>query len=76
MFTMILVSMLVSIALSAAAYLLMPKPKTPKAASRDMEAPTAEAGRPIPVVFGNITVKSPNCLFYGDREIRVKKVEM
>lgn len=32
-----------------------------------MESPTAEAGRPIAVVFGEILVKSPNFLWYGDK---------
>ncbi|HLV16937.1 MAG TPA: hypothetical protein VKY70_05685 [Pseudomonas sp.] len=61
------ISLAVSVALSLIAYALMPRPKrtTPDMA-RDMEMPTSEAGRPIPVVFGEGTVKSPNCLWYGD----------
>lgn len=28
--------------------------------------PTAEAGRPIPVIFGTYVVKSSNIVWYGD----------
>lgn len=32
----------------------------------DIDAPTAEPGRPIPVVFGTCLVKSLNVVWYGD----------
>ncbi len=66
-FTMFLISLAVSIALAVVAYALMPKPKrsTPDMA-RDLEMPTAEAGRPVPVIFGEGTIKSPNALWHGD----------
>jgi hypothetical protein len=64
----LIIQLLVVLALQVIAYLLMPKPKKPKPpAVQDMEAPTAEAGRPIPVVFGTITVKGLNVLWYGDK---------
>lgn len=48
-------------------YLLMPKPPKPKPPeATDLEGPTAEAGRPIPVIFGHIHIQSPNFLWYGD----------
>lgn len=57
----------ITVALNVAAYLLTPKPKTPKpAAAQDLEAPTAEAGRPIPVVFGTKKVASANVLWFGE----------
>ncbi|AXY41592.1 hypothetical protein [Halomonas sp. JS92-SW72] len=61
-----LIAIVVAIVLAVVAYMLMPKAKTntPDMA-RDLETPTSEAGRPIPVVFGDITIKSPNCLWYG-----------
>lgn len=50
--------------------LLMPKPKTPKPDSaKDLENPTAEAGRPFPVVFGTITVKGLNVVWFGNKQI-------
>lgn len=47
-------------------YALTPKPPTPKPADiTDFDAPTAEEGRPIPVVFGTVKVKGANVLWYG-----------
>ena len=70
MFTFI-VQILVSIALSFLAYLLAPKPKQAKpAAATEMENPTADAGRPIPVVFGTVTIKGPNFLWYGEKTVK------
>ena len=62
--------LLIGIALQFLGYLLMPKPKQPKPPSLDdFKDPTAQAGRPIPVVFGSIRVKSANVLWYGNKEI-------
>lgn len=59
-----IVLLIVSYALSVA---LAPKPPTPDpAALEDFEVPTAEEGRPIPVVFGTVFVSSPNVVWYGD----------
>lgn len=70
MFTFI-VQILVSIALSFLAYLLAPKPKQAKPeAAAEMENPTADAGRPIPVVFGTVTIKGPNFLWYGEKTVK------
>lgn len=69
--------LLVGVALMVLAFLIMPKPKQEKPeASRDLENPTAEAGRPIPVVFGTIEVKGGNVIDYMDKgkedlEVRV-----
>jgi hypothetical protein len=68
----LLAAVAVSIAVSI---LLRPKIKTPKPeAAKDLENPTADAGRPIPVVFGTITVKGVNVLHYGDKKHRTYKV--
>lgn len=46
---------------------LRPKPPEPKPASlSDVDAPTAEEGRPIPVVFGSVLIKGANVVWYGD----------
>lgn len=59
----------IAAALQIAVFLLTPRPKKPTPPeARDFEAPTAEAGRPIPVVFGTITVKGTNYLWYGEKE--------
>lgn len=68
------VMMLVSLALNVIAYLLQPKPKTSQPAStEDMEDPTAEAGRPIPVLFGTMTIKGTNILWYGEKQVTTYK---
>lgn len=60
-------SLAVSIALMTLSYLIMPRPKQPKAEIRDLELPTSDAGRPIPVIFGTRTIKSVNVLWYGEK---------
>lgn len=46
---------------------LAPKPPAPKPASlQDFDVPTAEEGRPIPVVFGTVVVTGANVLWYGN----------
>jgi hypothetical protein len=70
--------LIIVVALAAVALnlLLAPKVKAPKPeAVKDLESPTAEAGRPIPVVFGTITVKGLNVLWYGDKSFVTKKVK-
>jgi hypothetical protein len=40
----------------------------------EIEAPTAEEGREIPVLFGTYEIESPNVVYYGDFEaVAVKK---
>lgn len=59
-FVVLIISTIISIALA-------PKPPTPKpAALSDFDVPVAEQGRPIPVVFGTVTITGPNVLYYGD----------
>lgn len=43
-----------------------PKPKVPDATVQTGQAPTAQEGRPIPVVFGTVLVRDPNIVYYGD----------
>jgi len=64
--------LIVSYVISAA---LAPKPETPKAAAlADFSMPTAEEGRPIPVVFGTVTISGPNVVWYG--HLRTKKIKI
>lgn len=63
-----LASLVVSYVLVGA---LMPKPERPKPAElTDFSAPTAEEGRPIPVVFGTVRITGPNVLWYGNLQIQ------
>lgn len=48
-------------------YALTPKPPKPTAATlEDMDVPVAEDGLEIPVVFGEVWLRGPNVLWYGD----------
>lgn len=53
-------------------YLIMPK-KQQKQEIQELEGPTAEAGRSIPVLFGDMTIKSGQFLWYGDISHAKKK---
>lgn len=65
----------IAIAVSALSLVLMPRPKTPKPdAATDLDDPVAEAGKPIPVVFGEVMVKGLNVLWFGDKKVKTIKV--
>jgi hypothetical protein len=68
--------LLLAIALNIVAYLLMPRPKQPKPPEvKDLDDPTADAGRPVPVVFGTLTVKGVNVLWFGDKNKYTYKID-
>lgn len=48
-------------------YALAPKPPQQQPPStEDVQAPTAEEGRPLGVIFGTCWVTGPNVVWYGD----------
>lgn len=56
-------------------YFLAPKPKGEKPPSvDDIDDPSAEAGKPIPKVFGSMMLTSPNLLLYADKAISKRDV--
>lgn len=62
------IPLLLAIAVNVLAYLLAPKPKKAKPPEvEDPEDPTADAGRPVPVVFGTMDVTGLNVLYFGDK---------
>lgn len=70
------IPLLVALVINVVSYMMMPKPKAPKpAAARDMDDPTAEAGRPFPVVFGTVTVKGLNVIWHGEKRVRTYQVK-
>lgn len=72
-----LVALIVSAVLNVAAIIIMPKPKAPKpAAAEQAKAPTASAGKPIPVVFGTMTVTETNVLWYGQSSVREFEIKV
>ncbi len=71
------VMLAISLALNVASYILAPKPKAARPdAVKDLEEPTAEAGRPIPVIFGTLELRSPNVLWYGDKSSRQYEIKV
>tara|TARA_Y100000593_G_scaffold83521_2_gene157504 strand:- start:5508 stop:5744 length:237 start_codon:yes stop_codon:yes gene_type:complete len=63
-----LIQLVIGVVLMVVAYAILPKPKKQKPPeSADLDDPTAEAGRPIPVVFGSLEVKGGNILWFGDK---------
>lgn len=58
-----------------ASYAMMPKPQDqPPPAIGEVDAPTAEDGREIPVLFGTRDLEGPNVVWYGDiRVVPLKK---
>lgn len=57
-----------------ATFALAPKPQNQKPATLDeIDVPTAEEGRCIPVLFGCRDIKGPNVVWYGDlRTVPIK----
>ena len=56
--------------LIAAALAPRPPKAAPPAALEDFNAPTADEGRPVPVIFGTVLIKSANVVWYGDLKIK------
>lgn len=68
-------ALLISVAISAVSYLIMPKPKGPKPEQmREMDSPTAEAGIAIPVIFGEVEIHAPNVMWHGDKSTATRKI--
>ena len=69
------VQLLIGLALNIIAYLIMPKPKQTTPEIENMDNPTSEAGKPLPVPFGTITIKGLNCLWSGEKRYVKRKVK-
>lgn len=68
-------ALLIGLALNIVAYLIMPRPKQAKPeAAKDMDDPTADAGRPMPWIFGTVMVKGLNVLKFTDKNTRTYSV--
>jgi hypothetical protein len=61
------IQFIITIAVSFISNALAPKPpgKRPIALT-DFTVPTAEEGRPLPVVLGTVTITGANVIWYGD----------
>lgn len=65
-----MLQLILGLALMILGYLLMPKTPTKQEKPQDLEAPTSEAGRAIPVLFGDMTLKAPNYLGWWDKQYK------
>ena len=60
-------ALILSVASTILSALMQPRPLPPIAASlSDFQVPTAEEGRPVPVIFGTVLIKGANVIWYGD----------
>jgi hypothetical protein len=66
-----MVAWFIVVAIAVAVAALSHKPD----ALSDYDNPTAEAGRPIPVPFGTITIKGLNNLGFWDKSVRTYKTK-
>lgn len=70
-----LIQLVVALVLVVVSVVLTPQAKQQKAEIRELEDPTADAGREIPVVFGTISVKDSNVLWFGEKTTRSYTVD-
>lgn len=70
-----IVQIIVALVMMIASYLLTPKPKTNSDSDPgSLDDPQASAGTPVKRVFGTITIKDPNVLWYGEKSTNTFKV--
>ena len=56
------------------AFAMAPNAQQQSPTIQEVEAPTAEEGRAIPVLFGTRDIKGPNVVWYGDvKAVAIKK---
>lgn len=74
---MFLIQVVVAITLAVISYALMPKTRAQSQSqtATEMENPVATAGAPISVVFGEVLIKSPNILWYGDKAMETFEIK-
>lgn len=62
------IALIISTALQVLSYVITPRPKAPKPeAAQQAENPTAEAGRPLPKMWGSMRVSATNIIGYWDK---------
>lgn len=72
----LLLQLVVGVALQTIGYLLTAKPKSEKIEEvTDMDSPTAEGGRPISVVFGELDVNSINVIDFLDKQTTTREIK-
>ena len=70
---MIFMQIMVSIAISAIAYLISPKPKVQTPTAGNLDIPAPKLGEPITVVFGEVWIDDCNISYYGNAQTKAIK---
>lgn len=70
-------AIIIAAIVNVAAQLLMPRPRQgrPDSMTEAMENPTADAGKPVPVIFGDFEVRSPNVIGFYDKKMDTYDVD-
>lgn len=68
------INLIIALALMVIAYLIMPKPKATHPEIQQQDDPVAEAGKPLPVLFGTKTIKELNVLDFREKRYKKRKV--
>lgn len=72
-----LVALIVSVAINVAALIITPRPKAAKPdAVQQAENPTADAGKPIPVLFGKARISETNIIGFWDKSTRQYEIKV
>ena len=73
-----LIQIAISVAIMFAGALLnsLAQPKQSRPETKDLEDPTADAGREIPVLFGRARVSGVNVLWFGEKRTRSYQVDL
>jgi uncharacterized membrane protein len=73
----VLVDLLIGTAIQVVGFYLLGQGNKQKPEQlKDMKKPTSEGGIPIPVVFGEVDIASPNCIWEHDRQTIPRKVNL
>lgn len=71
----IIAQVAIAVGLLVLSYLIAPRPPGSDVTPAELESPTIERGRKIGVVFGTVTVKELQMLWFGDKSQRTYEVE-
>lgn len=72
-----LVALIVSAALKVVAYIITPKPKAPKPdAVQQADSPTADADKPMPVLFGTGRISETNIIGWWDKSTAQREIKV
>lgn len=70
-----IIQLVIAVVMIAISAFLVPRPKTPKPETKDLENPTADAGKEIQLIVGSVTVSSTNVLFFSEKGSRSREVK-